>query len=329
MNIDRRKEVMSHAEAQFKPLWIALAEQHGRELKEAQLRARQTNNVGAMLPAEADCYISHAKALVIAWAKCAAQAYNSFGEAAGQDADESLSMFFSQIVSARKSAFQGMAQLRATRTRNLTTLTQLHGLLAGFDREASVALLEARAILDRQRVEMINRSDQSRIRYVVDTCVFNWIVDSKISRNMLPLNGTFGITQIQVDEINKTKDEERRARLLLAQASLHCELLPTEFFVEGISRSEYAKESDGRLYASLKAELDKLNGAKKSNGRDALIAEAAIANGHVLLTADADLRSATQMHGGRVTFFGPEGVQGDSGQRVTTSTIPPATASPV
>ena len=134
--------------------------------------------------------------------------------------------------------------------------------------------------------------------------MFNWIADSKISRDTLPPNGTFAITQIQVEEINKTKDEERRANLLLAQASLHCELLPTESFVVDLSRIGYAKVSDGILYSSLKAELDKLNGAKKNNNRDALIAEAAIANGHVLLTADGDLRSVTQMHGGRAIFLG-------------------------
>jgi hypothetical protein len=192
MSVDLQKEVMRHADVQFKPHWIALADQHGRELRQAQLGARQTHNVGAMLPAEAACYISHAKALVIARAKCLAQAYNSFGEAAGRGADEDLSKFYSETVAARKAAFQEMVQLRATRTRDLTTLTQLTGLLAGFDREANVAL----------------------------------------------------------------------------------------------------------------------NGAKKNNSRDALIAEAAIANGYVLLTADAHLRSVAQMHGGRVTFFGPTGVPG-------------------
>jgi predicted nucleic acid-binding protein len=294
---------MGHADIQFKPHWIALADLHGRELRQSQFGARQTNNVGAMLPAEAACYISHAKALVIDRAKCVAQAYTSFGEAADREADEDLSKFFLETVAARKSAFKAMVQLRSTRTRDLTSQSQLTGLLAGFDREASVALQEARAILDRQRVEMSNRPAHSSVRYVVDTCVFNWIADSFIKKDDLPSDGEFAITHVQVDEINKTEDEERRARLLLAQASLPCVLLPTQTFVFDISRFDHAKLGDGKLFTSLRAELDKLNKGKRSNSRDALIAEAAIANGYVLLTADKDLKLTTERHGGEVILF--------------------------
>jgi len=69
-------------------------------------------------------------------------------------------------------------------------------------------------ILDRQRLEMKNRT-----RYVVDTSVFNWLADSLIEKSALPSDGGFAITHIQMDEINKTKDEERRARLMLVQAA--------------------------------------------------------------------------------------------------------------
>lgn len=119
----------------------------------------------------------------------------------------------------------------------------------------------------------------------------------------MPSDGGFAITHIQVDEINKTKDEERRAKLLLIQASLHCKLLPTQSFVYDVSRWDHAKLGDGKLFTSLKAELDILNGRKKNNVRDALIAEAAIGNGYTLVTADADLKSATEKHAGKVIFF--------------------------
>jgi rRNA-processing protein FCF1 len=119
----------------------------------------------------------------------------------------------------------------------------------------------------------------------------------------LPSDGEFAITHIQVDEINKTKDEERRARLLIMQAALHCRLLPTETLVLSISRLGQAKLGDGKLLTVIKAELDMLNGGKGNNIRDALIAESAIANGYTLLTADQDLRSATEKHGGKVIFF--------------------------
>jgi hypothetical protein len=305
MNASQQKEIMSHAEVQFEHRRIALGDQHRRELRESEFRARQTHNSGAMLPAAGACYVSHARALVIAWAKCIADAYTAFAEPAGREADVELLEFFSGTVAARKSSFQSEAELRRMRTRDLSTQTQVTGLLRGFERESSPALLEARAILDKQRIEMKNRPQRSGVltKYVVDTCVFNWLADSSIKRGSLPSDGGFAITHIQVDEINKTKDEERRARLLLTQASLHCELLATRTLVFDVSRFDYTKPGDGKLFRSLKTELDSLNGNKKNNSRDALIAEATIANGYVLLTADGDLRLATERHGGTVIFF--------------------------
>jgi predicted nucleic acid-binding protein len=256
-----------------------------------------------MLPAQARCYIAHTKALVVARARCIADAYTLFNEEVGREAEEELKSFFAMTAAARKSSFQEQSRLRRLRTGASTQ--QLPLLLRGFERSASSALIEARAILDKQRVEMRNRPSAAvvKTKYVVDTCVFNRLADSMIERASLPSDGGFAITHIQMDEINKTKDEERRARLLLMQASLHCELLPTETLVMDVSRWDHAKPGDGKLFKSLKAELDELNGRKKNNVRDALIAEAAIANGYTLLTADADLRSAAEKHAGKVIFY--------------------------
>jgi hypothetical protein len=317
MKVARHKEIMSHAAAQFKPQWIALADQHSREMRESQFRARQTHNSGAVLPAEAACYVSHARALVVGWAKCVADAFTAFGEPVGREVHAELSKFFAATVATRKSSFQAQAELRRMRTGNLGTQTQLTGLLRGFELNASSALLEARAILGKQRVEIGNRPQRPVLtKYVVDTYVFNWLADSSIKRASLPSDGGFAITHIQVDEINKTKDEERRARLFLLMQTLHCELLPTQTFVFDVSRVDQAKPGDGRLFTSLKTQLDGLNKGKKSNSRDALIAETTIANGYVLLTADRDLRLATVKHGGKVVFFARR-------QRRTPSTAKP------
>jgi hypothetical protein len=303
MDAARHKEIMSHAEVQFQPQWIALRDQHNAELREAQFRARQTHNSAAILPAEAACYINHAKDLVVARAKCIADAYTAFNEPTGREAEAELASFFAMTVAARKSSFQGQSELRRLRTGMSTD--QLVFLLRQFERDANPALLDGRAILDRQRVEMKNkpRSDAITTKYVVDTCVFNWLADSLLKKEELPSDGGFAITHIQVDEINKTKDEERRARLSLMQTSLHCKLLPTQTFVFDISRFGHARLGDGKLFTSLRAELDRLNGNKKNNARDALIAEASIANGYTLLTADGDLKSATEKHAGKVIFF--------------------------
>jgi|GEM_PF-462884 predicted nucleic acid-binding protein len=303
MDTARHKEIMYHAEVQFNPQRIALGDRHDRELREARFRARQTHNAAAMLPAEAACSVAHAKALVVARAKCIADAYTAFNEPSGREAEVELATFFAMTVAARKSSFQGEVELRRMRTGGPTN--QLVPLLRGFERDANPALLEGRAILDRQRVEMRNRAQTAAIKtkYVVDTCVFNWLADSLVKKSALPSDGGFAITHIQVDEINKTKDEERRARLLLMQASLHCELLPTQTVVLDVSRIDHAKLGDGKLFTSLKAELDILNRNKNNNVRDALIAEVAIANGYTLLTADGDLRLATEKYDGKVIFF--------------------------
>lgn len=301
MDTGRHKEIMSHVDMQFQPQWTSLRTEHTRELRAAQARARKTNNTATMLPAEAECYISHVRALIVARAKYIADGYTSFNEPAGVEAEMELTSFFASTVAARKASFEGEAKLRHLRIGS--PINQLAFLLRGFEREANPALIEGRAILNKQQIEMQNKLQTAKTKYVVDTCIFNWLADSMINKEALPSDGGFAITHIQVDEINETKDKERRARLSLMQTSLHCELLPTQSFVFDISRFDHARLGDGKLLSSLKTELDLLNGNKGNNVRDALIAEAAIANGYTLLTADGDLKVATEKHMGKVIFF--------------------------
>ena len=141
------------------------------------------------------------------------------------------------------------------------------------------------------------------MKYVVDTNVINWLIDAKIDRAALPNDGEFVATHIQIDEINRTSDEERRARLFLTLASTIRELLPTETTVLDTSRLDWCKLGDGVIYTSIKNQLDAKNGGRRSNIHDALIAEVAIVNGFILLTADADLAEVTKNHKGSVRHF--------------------------
>ena len=138
------------------------------------------------------------------------------------------------------------------------------------------------------------------MKYVVDTNVINWLIDGKIDRASLPSDGEFIATHIQIDEINRTSDEDRRARLFLALTSTIRELLPTESLIAGVSRVNWCKVSDGRIFTSIRSQLDTKNGGRQSNIHDALIAEVAIANGFTLLTADTDLAEIASDHGGAV-----------------------------
>lgn len=304
VNNARHKLIMRHMQEQFRPQWQSLRLRHELELREARSRARKTNNIAAMLPAEAACYISHTKALVLARAKCIAAAYSAYNESSGREANLELTDFYATVVAARRSAFEAGSKRR--RAADGPPGTQLTLLLRGFEHETRPALLEGQAVLGIQRVQMENMFKISvRTKYLVDTCVFNWLTDSKIQKQSLPSDGGFAIIHIQLDEINRTADQERRAKLLLMQTSLRCELVPTQTFLADISRSDHARWGDGKLFQSIKADLDRLNGGKENNSRDALIAEASIANGYTLLTADKDLRSATMQHNGRVIFYSP------------------------
>lgn len=143
------------------------------------------------------------------------------------------------------------------------------------------------------------------MKYVLDTNIINWLVDKRIDRTELPENGGFVATHIQVDEINRTSNEERHAQLSLTILSMKCDLLPTETTILDVSRFEHCKLGNGAIYSSVKKQLDAKNGGRLSNICDALIAEVAIANEFTLITADADLAVVTENHHGTVRLFAP------------------------
>jgi predicted nucleic acid-binding protein len=141
------------------------------------------------------------------------------------------------------------------------------------------------------------------MKYVVDTNIINWLIDKKIDSSELPRDGELVATHIQIDEINRTSDEDRRARLFITVASTIRELLPTETTVADVSRFDWCKMGDGDVYTSIKSQLDAVNRGRPSNIRDALIAEVAVVNGFTLLTADRDLAMVVESHNGAVRRY--------------------------
>jgi predicted nuclease of predicted toxin-antitoxin system len=61
--------------------------------------------------------------------------------------------------------------------------------------------------------------------------------------------------------------------------------------------AKWGKE-DG-LFEAMLVSLNKRNGSKKNNGKDVLIAETAIGNGHVLVTDDCDLANVVREFDGK------------------------------
>ena len=96
----------------------------------------------------------------------------------------------------------------------------------------------------------------AHMRYVVDTNIFNRLADGVISRNDLPANAEFIATHIQIDEINRTDDRERRARLFLVFAESRPMIVPTESGVWGTSRWGQFKWGAGSGFTSIKSSLD-------------------------------------------------------------------------
>jgi len=139
--------------------------------------------------------------------------------------------------------------------------------------------------------------------FVVDTCIINKLIDGKLSLDELPLNSSFFASHIQIDEINKTQDSERRAQLFLKFTEVIPKIIPTKSAVWDVSRWDQAELSDGDLFNYIKQGLDILNKSKPNNVNDALIAETAIVNGYILLTTDRDLAEVAKKYGANVIDF--------------------------
>jgi predicted nucleic acid-binding protein len=140
------------------------------------------------------------------------------------------------------------------------------------------------------------------MKCVVDTCVINRLADGTLPLEKLPPDAQFIVSHVQRDEINKTKDATRRAKLLEVFSTVVDVVAPTESFLVGVSRVGAAKVSDGRDYSNLKATLDSLNKGKANNTHDVLIAEVALKNGYTLITSDKSLSVAAEKHGCQVIY---------------------------
>lgn len=141
------------------------------------------------------------------------------------------------------------------------------------------------------------------MKYVVDTCIFNKLADAVLLSTDLPSDGQLVVTHVQIDELNKTTDSERKRHLLSIFEEIAPEQIATEYIVWDVSRWDHAKWSDGANFKALRASLDALNGGKSNNVNDVLIAEVALVNSYTLLTSDYDLYQAAKEHGVSVRYF--------------------------
>ena len=140
--------------------------------------------------------------------------------------------------------------------------------------------------------------------YMFDTNIFNQILDSGFDMTLLTSEARYFVSHIQFDEIQKTRDLERREQLLSVFERIPQERIPTESAVWDVSRWDEAKWSSGSSpYNEILNRLNKRNRDKPNNVQDALIAETAIENGIALVTRDSDLLAVVRGSKGDVLSF--------------------------
>lgn len=148
--------------------------------------------------------------------------------------------------------------------------------------------------------------------YMFDTNIFNEILDAKLNPDEFRDKGAFFVTNVQAEEIEKTKKSERRKALQSIFNKVSKKSLPTASFILDYTPLDEGKLSDGELFDSIKSDLDELNRRKDNNLQDALIAETALSNKLVLVTNDQDLIKVMGKHQGitmtSVEFFKTSGV---------------------
>ena len=161
------------------------------------------------------------------------------------------------------------------------------------------------------------------LKCMFDTRAFNLVLDRAFPLTQLKGRVAAYATHIQRDEINNTKDKERREALLEVFREVVTESVPTDSLVLGVSRVGAARLGGDRivptesavwgvsrwdeakwtandnLYVPVKAELDKLNKGKANNVQDALIAETAIKGRYILVTDDAHMIEVAKRYGGK------------------------------
>jgi len=156
----------------------------------------------------------------------------------------------------------------------------------------------------RQKAARLNFYVSAMKQYMLDTNAFNIALDSQIEPKALHSKGNLFITHIQLNEIQATRNDDRLNALLGVFSAVEQEPVPTSAAIWGVSEwggAEYGA-ADG-LYDRLINDLNNINGGKRGNTRDALIAVTALKRGYTLVTNDNDLANVFRANGGNTETF--------------------------
>lgn len=140
--------------------------------------------------------------------------------------------------------------------------------------------------------------------FIFDTNAFNEAIDSNVDPSRLSCRGALYVTHVQLDEIQATKKLDRRDALLKVFHAIDQEPVPTSAAVWGVSKWGGAEWGNaGGDYDGMLRRLNRLNGGKKNNVRDILIAVTALKREFTLVTDDKDLATVLEEFGGKVESF--------------------------
>ncbi len=133
-----------------------------------------------------------------------------------------------------------------------------------------------------------------------DTNIFNHIIEGKIILEQTENVHQYFITHIQQDELNATKNIEKKQELLNIFKIVEQILIPTESALWEISDWDSSKWNEKiGLYNKVLMQLEKEKPHHRGNKKDALIGETAIKTSTILITDDNALRKTVTKLGGR------------------------------
>jgi len=140
---------------------------------------------------------------------------------------------------------------------------------------------------------------------MLDTNAFNCALDSGVDPEALSSRGPLYVTHVQLNELQNTKKPAGRVdQLLSVFGSVEQESIPTSAAVWDVSEygaAEYG--SAGGAYDEMLARIDQLNGGRRGNMRDILIAVTALKHRYTLVTDDKDLKTVFLEFGGNAESF--------------------------
>lgn len=129
--------------------------------------------------------------------------------------------------------------------------------------------------------------NKKKNKVIFDSNIYDLVADGTLNIDLLSEKKDdfeLYITHIQIDEINKCSDEDKRARLFLVKSKLSPIVIPTESSILGTSRFGEARFGDGKI-------IEEIRKGNLKHTEDALIGEVAIKNDYILVTEDGKLKN--------------------------------------